>query len=109
MWISPFYPSPMADAGYDVSDYRDVEPIFGRLADADALIAEAHELGIRVIIDLVPNHTSDEHEWFRAALAAAPGSRERARYMFREGRGPSTARSRRTTGSATSAARRGRG
>ena len=87
VWISPFYPSPMADAGYDVSDYRDVEPIFGGLADADALIAEAHELGIRVIIDLVPNHTSDEHEWFRAALAAEPGSRERARYLFREGRG----------------------
>jgi alpha-glucosidase len=87
VWISPCYPSPMADAGYDVSDYRDVEPIFGTLADADALIAEAHELGIRVIIDLVPNHTSDEHEWFRAALAAAPGSRERARYLFREGRG----------------------
>jgi alpha-glucosidase len=87
VWISPFYPSPMADAGYDVSDYRDVEPIFGTLADADALVADAHELGIRVIIDLVPNHTSDEHEWFRAALAAAPGSRERARYLFREGRG----------------------
>ena len=87
VWISPFYPSPMADAGYDVSDYRDVEPIFGRLADADALIVEAHELGIRVIIDLVPNHTSDEHEWFRAALTAEPGGRERARYLFREGRG----------------------
>ena len=87
VWISPFYPSPMADAGYDVSDYRDIEPIFGTLADADALLADAHELGIRVIIDLVPNHTSDEHEWFRAALAAAPGSPERARYLFREGRG----------------------
>ena len=71
IWVSPFYPSPMADAGYDVSDYRDIEPIFGTLADADALVAEAHGLGIRVIIDLVPNHTSDEHEWFRAALAAA--------------------------------------
>jgi alpha-glucosidase len=87
VWISPFYPSPMADAGYDVSDYRDVEPIFGTLADADALLADAHELGIRVIIDLVPNHTSDEHEWFRAALATAPGSRESARYIFRRGRG----------------------
>ena len=87
IWISPFYPSPMADAGYDVSDYRDIEPIFGTLADADALVAEAHGLGIRVIIDLVPNHTSDEHEWFRAALAAGPGSPERARYLFREGRG----------------------
>ena len=87
VWISPFYPSPMADAGYDVSDYRDVEPIFGTLADADALIADAHDAGLRVIIDLVPNHTSDEHEWFRAALAAAPGSPERARYLFRDGRG----------------------
>jgi alpha-glucosidase len=88
VWISPFYPSPMADAGYDVSDYRDIEPIFGTLADADALLAEAHALGMKVIIDLVPNHTSDEHEWFRAALAGAPGSPERARYLFREGRGP---------------------
>jgi alpha-glucosidase len=88
VWISPFYPSPMADAGYDVSDYRDIEPIFGTLADADALLAEAHALGIRVIVDLVPNHTSDEHVWFREALAAAPGSRERARYLFRDGRGP---------------------
>jgi alpha-glucosidase len=87
VWISPFYPSPMADAGYDVSDYRDVEPIFGTLADADALVAEAHALGLRVIVDLVPNHTSDEHAWFRAALAAGPGSAERARYLFREGRG----------------------
>jgi alpha-glucosidase len=88
VWISPFYPSPMADAGYDVSDYRDIEPIFGTLADADALLARAHELGLKVIIDLVPNHTSDEHAWFRAALAAAPGSPERARYLFRDGRGP---------------------
>jgi alpha-glucosidase len=87
VWISPFYPSPMADAGYDVSDYRDIEPIFGTLADADGLISEAHALGIKVIVDLVPNHTSDEHDWFRAALAAAPGSPERARYLFREGRG----------------------
>jgi alpha-glucosidase len=87
VWISPFYPSPMADAGYDVSDYRDIEPVFGTLDDADALVAEAHEAGLKVIIDLVPNHTSDEHPWFRAALAAGPGSRERARYLFREGRG----------------------
>jgi alpha-glucosidase len=87
VWISPFYPSPMADAGYDVSDYRDIEPIFGTLADADALLADARGLGLKVIIDLVPNHTSDEHVWFRAALAAGPGSPERARYLFREGRG----------------------
>src|SRR5919112_35117 len=88
VWISPFYPSPMADAGYDVSDYRDIEPIFGTLADADALLTEVHALGMKVIIDLVPNHTSDEHEWFRAALGTGPGSRERARYLFRDGRGP---------------------
>jgi alpha-glucosidase len=84
LWLSPFYPSPQADAGYDVADYRDVEPVFGRLADFDALVARAHELDIRVIIDLVPNHTSDEHAWFKAALAAGPGSPERDRYVFRD-------------------------
>ena len=87
IWISPFYVSPMADAGYDVADYRDVDPLFGSLADADALLARAHELGIRVIVDLVPNHTSDEHVWFTEALQAAPGSPERARYVFRDGKG----------------------
>ena len=87
IWLNPFYPSPQADAGYDVADYRDVDPRFGTLADADAMLAEAHALGLRVIVDLVPNHTSDQHAWFRAALAAPPGSRERARYLFREGRG----------------------
>ncbi|WP_336922054.1 glycoside hydrolase family 13 protein [Aquipuribacter sp. SD81] len=87
VWLSPFYPSPQNDAGYDVSDYRDVEPLFGTLADADRMIADAHELGLRVVVDIVPNHTSSEHEWFRAALAAGPGSRERARYLFRDGRG----------------------
>ncbi|MFV0308908.1 MAG: glycoside hydrolase family 13 protein [Desertimonas sp.] len=88
IWLSPFYPSPQADAGYDVADYRDVEPMFGTLADFDALVTEAHALDIRVIIDIVPNHTSDAHPWFRAALAAGPGSPERARYLFRDGRGP---------------------
>jgi alpha-glucosidase len=88
VWLSPFYRSPMNDAGYDVADYRDVDPLFGTLADAEALLAEAHRLGLRVIVDLVPNHTSSEHEWFRAALAAGPGSRERARYVFRDGLGP---------------------
>lgn len=88
IWLSPFYVSPMADAGYDVADYRDVDPSFGTLADADALIAEAGRLGLKVLVDLVPNHTSDEHAWFRAALAAGPGSRERRRYLFRDGRGP---------------------
>ena len=88
VWITPFYPSPMADHGYDVADPRDVEPVFGDLAAFDALLADAHALGLRVTVDLVPNHTSDQHEWFRAALAAPPGSAERARYLFRDGRGP---------------------
>jgi alpha-glucosidase len=87
IWLSPFYTSPQADAGYDVADYRDVDPIFGKLSDADALIERAHELGLRVIADLVPNHSSDEHEWFQAALAAGPGSAERELYVFREGQG----------------------
>ena len=87
IWLSPFYVSPQADAGYDVADYRDVDPLFGTLADFDAMLAGAHERGLRVVVDLVPNHTSSRHAWFQAALAAAPGSAERARYMFRDGRG----------------------
>ncbi|WP_396126229.1 glycoside hydrolase family 13 protein [Cellulomonas sp. NS3] len=87
VWLSPFYRSPQADAGYDVADYRDVDPLFGTLADFDVLLERAHGLGMRVIVDLVPNHTSDEHVWFQAALAAGPGSAERERYLFREGRG----------------------
>ncbi len=88
VWITPFYPSPMADGGYDVADYRDIEPLFGTLDQAEALIQEAHALDLRVVVDIVPNHTSDKHEWFRAALAAAPGSPERGRYVFRPGTGP---------------------
>jgi alpha-glucosidase len=88
IWITPFYPSPMADGGYDVADYRDVDPLFGSLSDAEALVHEAHALGLKVIIDIVPNHSSDQHAWFRAALASPPGSPERARYIFRPGRGP---------------------
>ncbi len=88
LWISPFYLSPMADAGYDVADYRAVDPVFGTMADADELLARAHELGLRVIIDLVPNHTSDEHAWFREALDAPAGSPARERYVFRDGTGP---------------------
>ncbi|MDQ3470718.1 MAG: glycoside hydrolase family 13 protein [Actinomycetota bacterium] len=88
VWLNPFYPSPQADAGYDVADYRDVDPAFGTLADFDGLVSDAHDLGIRVLVDIVPNHTSSEHEWFRAALTAPRGSPERARYLFREGRGP---------------------
>jgi len=87
VWLSPFYRSPQADAGYDVSDYRDVDPMFGTLDDFRDLTARAHDLGLRVIIDIVANHTSDEHPWFQEALAASPGSLERARYLFREGRG----------------------
>ncbi|PFG19917.1 glycoside hydrolase family 13 protein [Serinibacter salmoneus] len=87
LWLSPFYSSPQADAGYDVADYRKVDDLFGTLADADAMIKRAHQLGLRVVIDLVPNHTSDEHAWFAAALAAGPGSPERARYHFCDGRG----------------------
>ncbi|TWD81854.1 alpha-glucosidase [Kribbella amoyensis] len=85
IWISPWYPSPLLDGGYDVSDYRDINPDFVTLADADALIEEAHALGIRVLIDLVPNHCSWEHPWFKAALEAGKGSPERARFWFRDG------------------------
>jgi len=87
IWINPWYPSPMVDAGYDVADYRDIDAAFGTLGEAEALVRESHEQGIRVIVDLVPNHTSDQHAWFREALAAGPGSPERARYWFRRGRG----------------------
>ncbi len=87
VWLSPFFRSPQKDAGYDVADYCDVDPIFGTLADFDALSDRARELGLRVIVDLVPNHSSDQHVWFQEALAAGPGSPERDRYMFREGTG----------------------
>ena len=87
IWLSPFMRSPQKDAGYDVSDYCDVDPIFGTLADYDELLAQAHARGIRILADLVPNHSSDQHEWFQAALQAAPGSPERDRYMFRDGLG----------------------
>ncbi|MFU8945170.1 glycoside hydrolase family 13 protein [Mycetocola zhadangensis] len=87
IWLSPFMTSPQKDAGYDVADYCDVDPIFGTLSDFDAMTAQAHANGIRVIVDLVPNHSSDAHPWFQAALAAGPGSPERAHYMFRDGKG----------------------
>ncbi|WP_314172559.1 glycoside hydrolase family 13 protein [Streptomyces winkii] len=87
VWLSPFYASPQADGGYDVTDYRAVDPRFGELADAAALIEDAHRLGLRVIVDIVPNHSSDRHEWFRRALDEGPGSPARARYHFRPGRG----------------------
>ncbi len=87
VWVNPWFTSPMTDGGYDVADYRASDPLFGTLADADAFIAEAHDHGLRVLLDIVPNHTSDRHRWFRAALGAGPGSPERLRYLFREGRG----------------------
>ena len=88
LWFTPWYRSPLADGGYDVADYRAIDPTFGTLADAEALIAEALDLGIRTIVDIVPNHVSDRHPWFRAALAAGPGSPERERFWFRPGHGP---------------------
>src|ERR1700760_3634745 len=88
VWINPWYPSPMKDAGYDVSDFRAIEPLFGTLDEARAMIAEAHALGLRILLDIVPNHLSDQHAWFQDALAAPPGSSERARFIFRDGRGP---------------------
>lgn len=88
IWFSPWYPSPMADAGYDVSDYRDIDPVFGSLLEVEALIAEAHAVGIRTIVDVVPNHCSDAHPWFQAALAGGPGAPERDLFWFRPGRGP---------------------
>ncbi|QJY50260.1 glycoside hydrolase family 13 protein [Pseudonocardia broussonetiae] len=86
--LAPFYPSPMADHGYDVADPRDVDPVYGDLAVFDALVTDAHEHGLKIIVDLVPNHTSVEHEWFRAARTSKPGSPERERFHFRPGRGP---------------------
>ncbi|MFD9338447.1 glycoside hydrolase family 13 protein [Streptomyces sp. NPDC060028] len=85
VWLTPFYVSPQADGGYDVEDYRAVDPLFGDLSDADELVRAAHALGLRVIVDVVANHTSERHAWFRAALAGEPGARER--YLFRPGRG----------------------
>jgi alpha-glucosidase len=87
IWFSPWYPSPMADAGYDVADHRDIDPVFGTLAEAVTLIDEAHSLGLRVIVDIVPNHCSIAHRWFQEALAAGPGSAARELFWFRDGRG----------------------
>ncbi|MEZ5235460.1 MAG: alpha-amylase family glycosyl hydrolase [Acidimicrobiales bacterium] len=88
LWLTPCFPSPQHDHGYDVADYFAIEPTYGTLAGFDALLADAHRLGLRVLLDVVPNHCSNEHAWFRAALAAGPGSAERERFYFRDGRGP---------------------
>ncbi|PZF66118.1 alpha-amylase [Curtobacterium sp. MCBD17_013] len=87
IWLSPFYPSALADGGYDVADYRNVDPRLGTLDDFDAMVAAAHDAGIKVIVDIVPNHSSNDHAWFREALAAEPGSAARERYVFRDGLG----------------------
>ncbi|MGH3490243.1 MAG: glycoside hydrolase family 13 protein [Actinopolymorphaceae bacterium] len=92
IWITPWYASPMADGGYDVADFRDIAPEFGTLAEAEAMISEAHAHGLRVILDIVPNHTSDQHPWFVEALAADPDSPARAKYWFRPGHGPDGSR-----------------
>lgn len=88
LWFSPWYLSPMADGGYDVADYRAIDPAFGTLLEAERLIAEAAAMGVRTIVDIVPNHISDQHAWFRAALDSPSGSPERERFWFRPGRGP---------------------
>jgi alpha-glucosidase len=87
IWITPWYPSPQKDHGYDVSDYMDIEPDYGTLADAKRLISETHKLGMRILIDIVPNHCSDQHIWFPEALKSAPGSAARDRFIFRDGKG----------------------
>ena len=87
VWLSPFYPSQLADGGYDVDDYRDVDPRIGTLEEFDDMLARLHTRGIRVIVDIVPNHTSNRHVMFQEALAANPGSSQRDRYIFREGLG----------------------
>ncbi len=87
VWLSPFYPSALADGGYDVDDYRNVDPRIGTLKDFDKMIDALHAEGIRVFVDIVPNHSSDQHVWFQAALNAGPGSPERDRYIFRNGKG----------------------
>ncbi len=87
VWLSPFYPSALADGGYDVDDYRDVDPRLGTLADFDELVGTLHDNGIKLIVEIVPNHSSDRHEWFQEALAAPKNSPERDRYIFREGDG----------------------
>ncbi|MCX5232382.1 glycoside hydrolase family 13 protein [Streptomyces sp. NBC_00233] len=89
IWLSPFYPSPQHDHGYDVADHQNVDPVYGDLAEFERVVTQAHRLGLKLLIDIVPNHCSAEHRWFREALAAGPGSRARSRFHFAPGRGPS--------------------
>ena len=90
IWLSPFYTSPNRDGGYDVADPRDVDPRHGNLADAKSLFARARELDLKVLVDIVPNHFSSEHLWFKAALRSTSGSPERARFHFHKGKNPTT-------------------
>lgn len=108
IWLSPFYPSPQHDHGYDVADYCGVDPVYGDLAEFDLLVSDARRLGLKLLLDIVPNHCSSEHPWFRDALAAGPGSAQRSRFHFAPGRGPDGG-SRPTTGTPCSAAPPGAG
>jgi alpha-glucosidase len=87
VWLSPFYPSALADGGYDVADYRNVDPRLGTLEDFDEMVTALHDAGIRVFVDIVPNHSSNLHAWFQEALVSEPGSPARERYIFRDGQG----------------------
>ncbi len=87
LWVTPFFASPMHDGGYDVRDYRDVDPMFGTLEDAERFVRAGHDHGLRIVLDLVANHCSNEHPWFQMALASPDGSPERDRFYFLNGRG----------------------
>jgi Alpha amylase, catalytic domain len=87
IWLNPCYPSPQADHGYDIADYFDIDPAYGTLEEFDRMLADARALGIRIVMDVVPNHCSNQHQWFIDACNASPGSPERARFFFRDGRG----------------------
>lgn len=87
IWITPWYVSPQKDHGYDTADYMNIDPTYGTNTDAERLIQEAHSMGIRTIVDIVPNHSSDQHKWFQEALNSEPGSAARDRYIFRDGKG----------------------
>jgi alpha-glucosidase len=88
VWLNPCYPSPQRDGGYDVADYTTIDAVYGGLPAFERLLRAAHDRGLKVLLDLVPNHCSDQHPWFQEALTAAPGSRERRRFIFSDGRGP---------------------
>lgn len=88
IWLNPCYASPQRDHGYDIADYFTIDPAYGDVGELESLVTEAHQLGLRVVMDMVANHCSFEHDWFQAALDASPGTPERERFLFRDGRGP---------------------